>query len=77
MSVPGSPEPFGRVLIAAGVALIVIGLLVSFARALRLGALPGDVHWTGRGWQIWLPLGTSLLLSLLLTLVLNLFLRRR
>jgi Protein of unknown function (DUF2905) len=69
-------ENFGRLLIFAGVALIVIGVLVSFARVLRFGSLPGDIHWSGRGWQIWLPLGTSLLLSLLLTLLLNLFFRR-
>ena len=77
MSSQGSPENFGRLLIAAGLAFIAIGLLVSLARSLRLGALPGDLHWSGRGWQVWLPLGTSLLLSLLLTLALNIFLRRR
>jgi Protein of unknown function (DUF2905) len=71
-----NPENFGRLLIVAGVVLIIVGMLVSFARVLRFGALPGDFHWSGKGWQIWLPLGTSLLLSLLLTLLLNLFFRR-
>ncbi len=77
MSAPTTPEPFGRLLIAAGAVLIVLGLLLSYMRTLRLGSLPGDLHWSGRGWQVWLPLGTSILLSLLLTLALNLFLRRR
>ena len=77
MNASPNPDAFGRLLIIAGVILIVIGVLFSFARVLRLGALPGDFHWTGRGWQIWLPLGTSILLSLLLTLLLNLFFRRR
>ena len=54
-----------------------LGLLLSYMRTLRLGSLPGDLHWSGRGWQVWFPLGTSILLSLLLTLALNLFLRRR
>jgi hypothetical protein len=72
-----TPEFFGRFLIIAGAVLIVIGILFSFARALRLGSLPGDFHWSGRGWSIWVPLGTSILLSLLLTLALNLFFRRR
>jgi Protein of unknown function (DUF2905) len=71
-----NPENFGRILIIAGVALVVIGVLFSFARILRFGSLPGDFHWSGRGWQIWLPLGTSLLLSVVLTLLLNLFFRR-
>jgi Protein of unknown function (DUF2905) len=74
---PQSSDYIGRLLIAAGIALVVVGLIVSFGRTLKLGALPGDIHFGGRGWQVWIPLGTSLLLSLLLTLALNLFLRRR
>lgn len=77
MNVQPSPDNMGRLLIVAGVVLVVIGLLLSFARALRLGSLPGDIHLSGRGWQIWLPFGTSIVLSLLLTLVLNLLFRRR
>jgi hypothetical protein len=71
------PELFGRFLIVAGAILIAVGILFTFARALRFGSLPGDFHWSGRGWSIWLPLGTSILLSLALTIVLNLFFRRR
>ncbi|MDQ6767105.1 MAG: DUF2905 family protein [Candidatus Eremiobacteraeota bacterium] len=77
MNLQPSAEGFGRLLIIAGLLLALLGLLISFARSLRLGSLPGDIHWSGRGWQVWLPLGTSLLLSLLLTVALNLFLRRR
>ncbi len=77
MNVQPSPESLGRLLIIAGLALALVGVIVSFARALRLGSLPGDLHLSGRGWQLWLPLGTSLVLSLVLTLLLNLFLRRR
>jgi hypothetical protein len=72
-----SPEGLGRLIIVMGLALVVVGVIVSFARTLRLGSLPGDLHWSGRGWQVWVPLGSSLLLSLLLTVILNLFLRRR
>lgn len=77
MNMQTSPEHLGRFLIVTGLVLVVLGVLISFARTFRLGALPGDFSWSGRGWQIWVPLGTSLLLSLLLTLALNLFLRRR
>jgi membrane protein implicated in regulation of membrane protease activity len=72
-----NPDSFGRLLIIIGVVLVILGVLFSFARVLRLGSLPGDLHWSGRGWQIWLPLGTSILLSVLLTLLFNLFFRRR
>jgi hypothetical protein len=77
MNVQPSPEGLGRLIIVVGLAVVVVGIIVSFARTLRLGSLPGDLHWSGRGWQIWVPLGTSLLLSLVLTIILNLFLRRR
>lgn len=72
-----SYDQLGRLLITTGIVLVVLGVLVSLARTLRLGALPGDFHLSGRGWQLWLPLGTSIVLSLLLTLILNLFFRRR
>jgi len=49
--------------------------LVLFARQLRIGQLPGDLTFSGRNWRIAIPLGTSILLSLVLTLVLNLALR--
>lgn len=64
-------------MIFAGVALVVIGLCLSFVKQLRIGALPGDFTWSDRNWQVSIPLGTSILISLLLTLVLNLVLRRR
>ena len=72
-----SYDQLGRLLITTGIVLVVLGVLVSLARTLRLGAFPGDFHLSGRGWQLWVPLGTSIVLSLLLTLILNLFFRRR
>lgn len=70
-------ETFGRTLVVLGIVIVVLGLLLTFARSFRFGSLPGDFTWGGRGWQVWFPLGSSLLLSVILTLVLNLVLRRR
>ena len=67
----------GRLLIGAGLALIAVGALVLYARQLHLGSLPGDVTVGGKGWQVTLLLGTSLLLSIVFTIMLNLLLRRR
>jgi hypothetical protein len=67
----------GRLLIVAGAVLVIAGLLFLYAKPLRLGELPGDITIAGRTWQISILLGTSLLLSLILTIALNLFLRRR
>jgi len=56
-----------------GLLLVAIGLLLEFAPALKLGRLPGDFSFGGSGWRVYIPLGTSLLLSVVLTVVLALF----
>lgn len=66
----------GRLLIGAGAVLVVVGLLVLWGRFPKLGSLPGDFTWSGRGWVVAFPLATCIILSVLLTLVLNLFARR-
>lgn len=59
-------------LVMAGAVLIVAGLLVmGLGRmGLPLGRLPGDVAYRGKSFSFFAPLGTSLLLSVLLSLVL-------
>ena len=62
----------GRLLVIAGVVLILAGLLVMAAGRLGLpfGRLPGDVSYRGKHVTVFAPLGTSLLISLLLSLLL-------
>ena len=59
-------------LVGFGLVLVVVGLLVmALGRlGLPLGRLPGDLSFRGRGVQVFAPLGTSLLLSILLSLIL-------
>ena len=59
----------GRSLLVFGLVLAAVGILLEFAPALRLGRLPGDVSLGGTNWRVYVPLGTSLLLSVVLTLV--------
>jgi Protein of unknown function (DUF2905) len=67
----------GRLLILTGLALAGLGLLLVFAGRLPfLGRLPGDIVVQRDNWTLYVPLATMLLLSLVLTLVLNLFGRR-
>ncbi len=70
-------ENIGRYLILGGIVLIVIG--VGFYAAARLGLplgrLPGDIRIEGNGGSVYFPIGTSLFLSLLLTIVLNIVIR--
>jgi len=66
----------GRLLIGAGVALVIIGLLVTWGRFLKLGSLPGDFTWSGRGWIVSFPIATCIIISIILTIVFNLVAKR-
>jgi hypothetical protein len=68
----------GRTLIFIGLALVVLGLLVSLGEKLpiRFGRLPGDIVVRGKNSVFYFPIVTSLLLSALLSLAMWLFGRR-
>ena len=67
----------GRLLILAGLGLAAVGVVLVFAgRVPFLGRLPGDIVIQRDRWTLYFPLATMLLLSLVLTLVLNLLARR-
>jgi hypothetical protein len=57
-------------LILAGVVLVVVGLIVLGAQRFGLGRLPGDIVIERDGFTLYIPLATSLIVSLGLTLVL-------
>jgi len=61
-----------------GAVLILIGAIVSILPRLPIpiGKLPGDLVFRGKNWVFYFPLGTSILLSVLLTLILWLLARR-
>jgi len=62
----------GRMLVILGVALVVIGgIVMLLGRAgLPLGRLPGDVLYQGKNTTFYLPLASSILLSVVLSVVL-------
>jgi hypothetical protein len=59
-----------RLLIAAGIALLVLGLLWPWLSRLPFGRLPGDLRIEREGFTLFLPLATGLLLSVVVSLVL-------
>jgi hypothetical protein len=67
----------GRMLMIAGGALLLLGALFTFGggRIPWLGRLPGDIAIERENFRIYFPLGTSILLSILLSLVAWLFRR--
>ena len=68
---------FGKVLVICGGVLILAGLLLYLGgRIPGLGRLPGDFMFKKGNVTVYLPFGTSLLLSIILTILFSLFSRR-
>ena len=67
----------GKIIVALGVTLIVIGGLVWVLGQtnLPLGRLPGDIRIEGEKGSCYAPLVTMILLSVVLTIVLNIVIR--
>ena len=67
-------DPIGRMLIIAGIVLLGVGLVIVAAPNIpALGKLPGDIHIDRGNVQIYVPLGTMIVASLVLTFLLNVF----
>jgi hypothetical protein len=69
----------GKALVGIGLLLAVVGVVLILAArfGLPLGRLPGDVAWRGKNVSIFVPLGTSILVSVLLSAILFLLSRLR
>lgn len=66
----------GKVLLATAALLAVLGAVLVLLGRFGVGRLPGDLVWRRDNVTVYVPLGAMLLLSLILTLLLNLFFRR-
>jgi hypothetical protein len=66
----------GRVLLILAVVIAVVGVILILAGRGLIPRLPGDIAIERKNFRFYFPLGTSILVSLVLTLLLNLFLRR-
>jgi hypothetical protein len=59
-----------RLLIIFGLVLVAVGVLWPVIAKLGLGRLPGDLVFERENFRLYIPIATSLLISLLLSLVL-------
>jgi hypothetical protein len=62
-----------RWLILFGIVLIAAGLLWPLLHKLGLGRLPGDIVIERENFRLYLPLGTSLVISVVVSVILWLF----
>jgi hypothetical protein len=66
----------GRLLMVAGTGIFALGLLVTLAgRIPGFGQLPGDITIQRQNFTLYAPIGTMIVVSIILTLVLNLLSR--
>ena len=69
--------PLAKMLIFLGLTMVILGgILLLAGKIPGIGRLPGDIFVQKGNFTFYFPLVTSILLSLLLTVILNLFFRR-
>ena len=63
----------GQFIIISGIIIVVIGILVYFSDSIPLiGRLPGDIAIKRENFSFYFPLGTSILLSIIISAILYL-----
>jgi len=69
----------GKMLVGIGLLLAVIGAVILLAAriGLPLGRLPGDISYKGKNVTFYFPIGTSILISIVLSIILYVFSRFR
>jgi len=71
-----SLEGLGKLLIGGAIALLVIGGIFLLLSRFGLDRLPGDLVFRRGNFTVYAPIGLMILVSVVLTIVLNIFLRR-
>lgn len=60
----------GRFLIITGIIIIIAGIILTFYGKIPfLGKLPGDISIKGKNYSVYIPIATSLLISLLISVI--------
>jgi hypothetical protein len=71
-------EQFGKLLVVMGIVIVIVGALLMLGPRLpfRIGRLPLDFTYQRDNFTFYFPLGTSILISLILTLIFALINKR-
>ena len=70
-----NPE-IGRIILVVGIVLVIVGGLAVLGVRLPFGRLPGDIAIEGDRGGVYFPLGTMIVISIVLSVLLNIVLRR-
>jgi hypothetical protein len=66
----------GRFMVLAGTIILVIGLLFMVSDKIPIGRLWGDIQFGNDKFRIYIPIATSILVSAVITIILNFFSRK-
>ena len=71
-------EQLGRTLLIIGGVIVLVGLFLSYGPRLpfRIGRLPLDIHVQRDNFSFYFPLGTSIVISIVLSIVFGLLNKR-
>ena len=73
----GEFSQFGKLLIFLGIIIVLFGLfLIFFSKIPYLGKLPGDIYIKKGNFSFYFPLATCIIISIFLTILLNLIFRK-
>ena len=62
-----------KILIIIGIVLLILGILYPYMKKLGLGQLPGDIIFKTGSSTIFFPIVTCIIISIILTVIFNLF----
>ena len=68
-------ETLGIALLVFAAVLAATGLVMLVGSRFGLGSLPGDIRLSGQNWGCFIPITTSIVISLILTAIFNLLAR--
>ncbi|MDK2823832.1 MAG: hypothetical protein PWQ67_2351 [Clostridia bacterium] len=70
----GDWSSFGKILISIGLFIVLLGfILFGLSKLFNIGRLPGDIYYQKGNFTFYFPIVTSILISIILTIILNLF----
>jgi len=71
-------EGLGKILLIVGGIIVILGLILIFSQHIPfLGKLPGDIFVKRDGFSFYFPIVTLLILSILITIIVNVILHFR
>jgi hypothetical protein len=62
-------QQIGKWLILAGVSIALVGAMLMILGRIGLFKLRGDLVFSGKNWRIYLPIASSIIISIVLTLI--------